>query len=366
MRLGAGTPPRPAVAGARLWAVVRQSTVAGAGLVRQPAATWARLRVALTLDPRLRRRLLAGALIAALIGGLYFLWLRDSSLVAVEQVSVTGLTSRDSERLRAALTSTAETMTTLHVEPERLERAAAAFPVVAAIEVTRDFPHGLRIHVIEHRPAAVVEVDGREVPIAGDGSVLAGMPVEGGLPAIELSIALPQRRLPPGAARDSARVAGGAPSVIARRLESVGREGGARGVVVQVEDGPEIVFGGADRIAAKWAAAVRVLADEEAAGAAYVDVRIPERPVAGGVAVETVTPVAPLGDTAADPSLAAPDPTTAAAPVDPTLAPPVAPSVDGTADAPETVAPAPAPTPATPVAPATPEAGGGAAAYPQP
>lgn len=329
--------------------------------MRQPAVAGARLRTTLTPDPRLRRRLLVAALVAALIGGLYFLWLRDSSLVAVEQVSVTGLTSRDSDRLRAALTSIAKTMTTLHVEPERLERAAVAFPAVAAIEVTRDFPHGLTIHVIEHRPAAVVDVDGRSIPIAGDGSVLVGMPVEGDLPAIELSGALPQRRLPPGAARDSARVAGGAPPVIARRLESVGREGGSRGVVVQVEDGPEIVFGGAERVAAKWAAAVRVLADEEAAGAAYVDVRIPERPVAGGVAVETVTPVAPLGDTTADPSLAAPDPTVAA-PVDPTAAAPVDPAVDGTVVTPETAAPVVE----TPVDPAVPEAGGGAAVYPQP
>ena len=341
---------RPALAGARLGARLRQPAVAGA-----------QLRAAMTPSPRLRRRLLVGAAISVLIGGLYVFWLRDSSLVAVEQGSVTGLTSRDSDRLRAALTSTAETMTTLHLEPERLERAAAAFPVVAAIELTRDFPHGLTIRVIEHRPAAIVDVDGRTVPIAGDGSVLAGMPVEGDLPTIELSGALPQRRLPPGAARDSARVAGGAPAVIARRLESVGRESGLRGVVVQVEDGPEIVFGGAERVTAKWAAAVRVLADEEAAGAAYVDVRIPERPVAGGVAVETVTPVAPLGDTTSDPALAAPDPT-AVAPADSAVAAPV----DGTSVTPETAVPAPAPAPVAPVAPAVPEAGGGAAAYPQP
>lgn len=365
MRPGASTHRRPAVAGACLWATIRQSAVAGAGAVRQPAAAGARLRATLTPDPRLRRRLLVAALVAALIGGLYFLWLRDSSLVAVERVSVTGLTSRDSDRLRAALTSTAKTMTTLHVEPERLERTAAAFPVVAAIEVARDFPHGLTIRVIEHRPAAIVDVDGRKVPIAGDGSVLAGMPVEGDLPTIELSGGLPQRRLPPGAARDSARVAGGAPAVIARRLESVGREGGARGVVVQVEDGPEIVFGGAERVAAKWAAAVRVLADEEAAGAAYVDVRIPERPVAGGVAVETVTPVAPLGDTTATPAVTAPDPS-AAAVVDPTVASPTATSPDGTTLTPETAVPTPTPAPVTPVAPVAPDAAGGAAAYPQP
>jgi cell division protein FtsQ len=54
-------------------------------------------------------------------------------------------------------------------------------------------------------------------------------------------------------------------------------------VVAQLEDGTELVFGAPERLAAKWAAAARVLAAEDAEGATYVDVRIPERPVAGGL-----------------------------------------------------------------------------------
>ena len=57
-------------------------------------------------------------------------WLRDSSLVAVDEVSVTGLTTEDAERVRAALTAAAARMTTLHVDRERLEQAVAAYPVV--------------------------------------------------------------------------------------------------------------------------------------------------------------------------------------------------------------------------------------------
>jgi cell division protein FtsQ len=251
----------------------------------------ARLRSALTPSRRLRRRALIALLAALLLTALYMLWLRDSSLVAVEEVTVTGLTSRDADRVRVALASTAETMTTLHVDEARLERAAAAFPVVAAIETRPDFPNGMTIRVIEHRPAALIEAGGRRLPVAGDGSVLSGLPAEGDLPTIELQMAVPQDRLGPGAARDSARVAGAAPIPIQRRLDSLAREGGARGVVAQIADGPEIVFGSVDRVAAKWAAAIRVLADEDAAGAAYIDVRIPERPVAGGLAVETIAPV---------------------------------------------------------------------------
>ena len=42
-------------------------------------------------------------------------------------------------------------------------------------------------------------------------------------------------------------------------------------------------FGRAERPGAKWLAAARVLADRSSAGATYVDVRLPERPVAGGL-----------------------------------------------------------------------------------
>jgi cell division protein FtsQ len=43
------------------------------------------------------------------------------------------------------------------------------------------------------------------------------------------------------------------------------------------------VFGSRDNAAAKWAAAARVLADPSAAGATYLDLRIPGRVAAGGL-----------------------------------------------------------------------------------
>lgn len=254
-----------------------------AATLRRPGASAARLRSRLAPSRRTRVWLLVAAILAVLLAGLYMLWLRDSSLVAVEEVTVTGLTSRDADRVRVALASTAETMTTLHFDERRLHEAAAAFPIVARIEAAADFPSAATIHVVEHRPAAIAAADGRRQPIAGDGSVLAGMPVDGDLPTIDLAVAMPQRQLGPGAARDAARVAGAAPAVIARRVDTLASEGGARGIVAQLEDGTELLFGTPDRLAAKWAAAIRVLADDEADGAAYVDVRIPERPVAGGL-----------------------------------------------------------------------------------
>jgi cell division protein FtsQ len=273
-----------------------------AATLRGPGASAARLLAALTPSRRARRRLLVAAVVAVLLTALYMLWLRDSSLVAVDRVEVTGLTNRDADRIEVALASTAETMTTLHVDEARLQDAAAAFPVVARVEAQPDFPHGMTIHVIEHRPVALAVADGRKQPLAGDGSVLEGIAVEGDLPTIDLAVAMPQRRLGPGAARDAALVAAAAPAVIVRRVDSLAREGGARGVVAELEDGTELVFGAPEQLAAKWAAAIRVLADDEADGATYVDVRIPERPVAGGLAAVTVTPAPPVTETPAAPA----------------------------------------------------------------
>jgi len=237
--------------------------------------------------------LVIAALVTAVLGAGYMLWLRDSGLVAVKEVEVTGLTGRDADRVRTALDGAARGMTTLHVDRDALEAAAAPFPVVRAIEVETDFPSGLRVTVIEQRPVAVLVSGERRIPVAGDGSVLSGLPTEGSLPEIHTAVAIPAAQLEPGATLDAARVAGGAPGVLVTRLDQVEREE-SRGLVVSVEDGPELIFGTAERLTAKWAAAVRVLADPDAAGAEYLDLRLPERPAAGGLAVETVAPAAPF------------------------------------------------------------------------
>jgi len=250
-------------------------------------------RSALASSPRLRRRLVIAALVTAVLGAGYMLWLRDSGLVAVKEVEVTGLTGRDADRVRTALDGAARGMTTLHVDRDALEVAAAPFPVVRAIEVETDFPSGLRVTVIEQRPVAVLVSGERRIPVAGDGSVLSGLPTEGSLPEIHTAVAIPAAQLEPGATLDAARVAGGAPGVLVTRLDQVEREE-SRGLVVSVEDGPELIFGTAERLTAKWAAAVRVLADPDAAGAEYLDLRLPERPAAGGLAVETVAPATPF------------------------------------------------------------------------
>jgi cell division protein FtsQ len=311
------------------------------------------------LPPRMRRRALLVLAACAVLAGGYQFWLRDSPLVAVEDVKVTGLTTKDAARVRAALVSEAHTMTTLHVQQSELEHAISAYPVVRALEVQADFPHGLQIHVVEHRPAAIVG----GLPVAGDGTILRGLPVEGRLPSIEARGGLGGARLSDPVALHAARVAGAAPAPLRGRLQRIDMRS-EQGIVVEMRDGPELIFGDSTQVRAKWIAAVRVLADPKAEGASYIDVRLPGRPAAGGLPAATLAPVAPAGSA----DLAAPAATAPAAPaVDPAteqLAPP--PTAGAPATAPAGTAPTTqaAPPPVEPTPGATDSTGAGGVSPP--
>ena len=326
------------------------SAAAAAG---RPRSTVRALRDALSPPPHLRRRLIGLTLLLTLLACGYLFWLRDSPLVKVETVTVTGVTSDDAARVRAALAAAAREMTTLHIDRGALEEATAAFPAVHSIDVRPDFPSGMRIHVVEHRPAAVLSSGSERVPVAADGSVLSGLPVKGKLPLVRFAGALPDRRMARSAALEAVRVAAGLPAALRGRVEEVRPDGG-KGLIAPIENGPRLIFGSATRLRAKWAAAIRVLADADAAGAEYIDVRIPERPVAGGLPVATVAPAAP-----ADESPSAPPPPVVGDAETPAQVPDAIPSPAprGAQAPPPPAAPAPAPRPAQPRA----GEGGGAA-----
>jgi cell division protein FtsQ len=257
------------------------------------ARTLRRLPALPSLSAEWRRRLVVAS--AAFVGltAIYLLWLRDLPLVQVDKVTITGITSHDAPGIRAALEAEAHEMTTLHVRRDRLERVIEGYPVVRTLEVSTDFPSGMRIHVLEHHPAALVASGRSRVPVAADGGVLEGLPVKPGtLPLVTVSGALPAERIRQAGTLNLLRVAGAAPRALHPRVERVERDG-ERGIVVTLKEGPELVFGEPTRVHGKWAAATRVLADDASRGASYVDVRLPERPAAGGLAAETIEPTDP-------------------------------------------------------------------------
>src|SRR5205823_2093239 len=179
--------------------VPRRRQRGGALLMRAAAALGARLfprpgelvRAAtdrargFQLSPRSRRRLALAILLVLALGALYMLWLRDSSFVRVERVHITGVTGRDAGRLRARLRAAALRMTTLHVDEQALMRSLGANSGVRALRVESNFPHALRIAVVQELPVAVLVSGGDRVPVAAQGVLLPAMS-GAGVPAIDV------------------------------------------------------------------------------------------------------------------------------------------------------------------------------------
>jgi cell division septal protein FtsQ len=312
-------------------------------------------RLALRLPRRLRLFTVLALVAAIALAALYYAWFRDSSLVKVQEVQVTGLTGPEAARVRETLKRAGLEMTTLNVSEEELRRAVEAEPSILRLSAAPDFPHKLRIDITENHPVAAIAVPGSgQVPLAGNGTLMPGEKVAAPVPVLKIAgVAKTGRdgtaaaRLTDDRARPLLRIAATAPPALLRRATTIERRKG-EGIVVLLKDGPRVMFGDGSAPAAKWRAAAGVLAAASAQGAAYVDVRLPERPVAGGLKAQTpaggvaVTP----GASATTPTAPAPDP----APVTPSTPTGGSPPATGTA---EPAAPAQTPTPAAPVTPQT-------------
>jgi cell division protein FtsQ len=218
------------------------------------------------------------ALLLLLGGG--WLWLRDSSLVAVNRVSISGASGPDAARIRAALGAAARNMTTLDIHMDQLRNAVAPYPVVRDLQVTTHFPHAITIRVIEHDPVGAVVAGGRQIAVAGDGTLLHDVAALGSLPQIPLRVAPGGRRLTDHDALSAVALLRAAPYQWLGRISQVSMVS-SHGLVAQIRGGPSVYFGDDARLGAKWAAAAAVLADPGTAGALYIDVTYPERPAAG-------------------------------------------------------------------------------------
>jgi cell division protein FtsQ len=234
------------------------------------------------------RAVAACACVLALLGG-GWLWLRDSGLVAVDQVSVTGLSGAEAPRVRAALEGAARDMTTLHVRLDQLRTAVEPFPAIMALDAHADFPHRLRIDVHEHVAVAALAAGSDLVPVAADGTLLRGSSTSG-LPVVAVASPPPGDTLADKRTLRAVALLAAAPPELRAKVGRV--YAGPRGLTAPLAPGPVLYFGGADRLRAKWVAAARVLADRSSSGATYVDLRLPERPAAGGL-VAPASPEAP-------------------------------------------------------------------------
>lgn len=235
------------------------------------------------LRARAPRILFVLLIILAVLAATYQLWFRNSSFVAVENVTIEGLHGPEQRAVEAALTEAAGGMTTLNVDDDALEAAVAGFPTVVGVDADADFPHDLALMVKERPPVLLATAGEESVPIAGDGTVLPGVDVSGlKIPSIGVDGLPAQGRLS-GDALQIARVMGPAPKPLLELVEEISI-GGEEGVQVTLRGDVPVWFGGSDDAAAKWDATAAILADPQIDALTYVDVRVAERPSIGGAA----------------------------------------------------------------------------------
>jgi len=83
--------------------------------------------------PRLRNRLILAVLLLAALAAGYMLWFRDSSLVAIDDVRVTG--ANVAPGVEDRLTAAATGLSTLHLDRAAIESAVADDPTVVGLNV---------------------------------------------------------------------------------------------------------------------------------------------------------------------------------------------------------------------------------------
>lgn len=233
--------------------------------------------------PATSPRVLAAAALAtvALLVAAYYLGVRDSGFFAVRQVEITGIGRYTLPGVRDALELEARQMTTLHVDRQRLHDAVAEYAVVERIETDVDLPHGLRIVVYERRAVAGSTSAGSAMLLTADGYVLRGGARIRRLPRLDVPGLIAGSRVHDAKLLRVLRVLGAAPDPMLTRVARIAW--GKKGLALVMRAGPRLIFGSSRDPALKWRAAAAVLADRATAGASYVDLRVPTRPVVGGL-----------------------------------------------------------------------------------
>src|SRR6478735_8212834 len=79
-----------------------------------------------------RRSVVIAAVVAVVLAG-GWMWLRDSSLVQVRDVQVTGVHGAGAGAVRSALTAAGQDMTTLNVNVGALRSAVARYSIVRGV-----------------------------------------------------------------------------------------------------------------------------------------------------------------------------------------------------------------------------------------
>jgi cell division protein FtsQ len=230
------------------------------------------------------RSILIGFAIVAGAAGLYLL-ARNTPMFALNTVEVAGAPPAVAAHVRTAL-APVEGESLLALDTAEIARRLALLPEVSGFSYDRDFPHTLRVTVRAEHPVAVARRGVKSWLVAASSRVISPLPAHArpGLPRIWLA--------------HSGEPEVGAPitdrfALRAVRMLALARLGHFKGRVRMVRvrehdltlllaSGLELRLGELRAVRLKLAIATRILPGILASGSyAYLDVSVPERPVAG-------------------------------------------------------------------------------------
>jgi cell division protein FtsQ len=244
------------------------------------------------------RSLLTGVLILLTALGLYAA-ARTTSAFAVERIAVEGTSAEVAAQVREAVApALGESLLGLDIEDVR--RRAESVPMVAAATLDRSFPHVLEIVVVPEVPVAVLRQGSSSWLVAAGGRVVAelGKGERPALPRVWLKRGVDVRlgeRVGGLQLRAVEAVAPLAGRPLPRAVTSVVATGGE--LTLHLRSGLELRLGDPTDLAVKLEVARQVLRQLEGESG-YLDVSVPERPVAGStlnsqVEVETAASTVP-------------------------------------------------------------------------
>lgn len=233
------------------------------------------------LAPSARSLLIAFGLLAG--AALAYVAARETSMFAVQDVAVEGTSPEIAAQVRRALSDTrGESL--LVVDLDAARDAVQSVPTVAWASFDRAFPHTLSVRVAAERPVAVVRQGSRAYVLSRRGRVMARV-APGTRPALaRIWVPVGAAQLTPGVT-----VAGDLHTAVRAVTPLAGRRFPSRVISVRTTDdtltlrlhsGLEVRLGDAIDVGLKLVVARRVIPLLQP-GSRYVDVSVPERPVAG-------------------------------------------------------------------------------------
>lgn len=210
----------------------------------------------------------AGVLVLGLLaGGVYTVYF--SSALAIEGVQVSGAsTLSDADLRRAADVPTGVPLAT--VDLDAIELRVRSLAVVKSADVSRQWPHDVRIEVTERVPVAVVDMAGQVRSLDADGVVFGGYQrAPGDLPRVETGADADADAL-----REAAAVVAALPGAVSTIVDHV-EVLTVDQITLALRDGREVRWGSAEQGAEK-AKVLAVLLEKRWAD--VYDVSVPGNP----------------------------------------------------------------------------------------